>query len=741
MRAAAVLTIVALLASPGFAQADGSAPPPARTWFPFSEAKERAAAETRLILALTAFDKAVTDRWLLKLGRFATIQEAVGRMVLARREPSEVARRRPREKGRLVLYDPGGEWIAEVPGAFTDEPLAVRSLLKLESETAAFLRAARMRSEGQPIEALIGSAHALLRAELAGPANARFTEAEQLALREGKAELVDAARMGAILSGPEAHRAELLEEFGVGRGSPAVRAAALVHAGNIRQKEGRSADAIRDYRSASLLAPADSDPAGRARAALISLGEEDADPDKAAASLRILPPPTAVLFGRTAFTALAPPDTHHVEFFLDGSRVGSSRLPPYRLLVDLGEVPRSRTLRAVAMDANGRVLDESALVLNNLASDLTVAFVRPRDWTIESEAELELSARVPPGRRLQSIEVFWNDRRLAELTHPPYRTTLRLPSRNEQGVVRALARDSSGMTAEDARLVNGAGEEVRVDAVQVYAMVEDSAGRPIEGLSRKDLRVEEDGRSVDASVSSTRDEPITLCLAVDVSSSMHDIAVEVLESAGRFTKSALKPGDRAAVVLFAEAPILVQPPTSELGNIERSILEAKWGGDTALWDSMLFSLEQLATVRGKRALVVFTDLGDTSSRAGRETVVRRARSLGIPVYIVAAGDTSAAFRSRSATAIGRMPATVTGGVLQWLNLIESQFLATGGGLTQLTGRNVEAVFAKVRDDLRGQYLLSWVSPSRKAPGEARAIRVRSSRKGAAVRTITSWVPQ
>ena len=55
-----------------------------------------------------------------------------------------------------------------------------------------------------------------------------------------------------------------------------------------------------------------------------------------------------------------------VEFYLEDRLVVSRTRPPYSVEIDLGEVPRRQTVRAVGYDSNGRVIDEDATVKSTL---------------------------------------------------------------------------------------------------------------------------------------------------------------------------------------------------------------------------------------------------------------------------------------------------------------------------------------------------------------------------------------
>src|SRR6185503_8600630 len=102
-------------------------------------------------------------------------------------------------------------------------------------------------------------------------------------------------------------------------------------------------------------------------------------------------------------------------------------------------------------------LGEDSATLNERSNALAVEIVAPRESGIESKTVIEVQPHVPEGGRLEAIEVYWNEEKLATLTAPPFRHELTLPSKSAFGYIRAVARDATGATAEDAKVLNGEG--------------------------------------------------------------------------------------------------------------------------------------------------------------------------------------------------------------------------------------------------------------------------------------------
>jgi Ca-activated chloride channel family protein len=430
-----------------------------------------------------------------------------------------------------------------------------------------------------------------------------------------------------------------------------------------------------------------------------------------------------VMVGKIEVSASAPPNAARVEFYLDGARVAEDASPPFAATIALGSAPREHTIKAVAFDAQNLVRGEESATINEIVDALSVRVLAPP--SIESHATVVVVPRAPAGATVESVEVYWSDRKLATLTAPPYSYELTLPSRNAVGYVRAVARDSTGATAEDVRMVNapGAAEEVRVDLVQVYAVVQERGGRNVEGLTARDFVGKEDGVPVNVELRGTPNDPIAVGFALDTSGSMRPLMVDVAEDAAQFVNGSLAAGDRAFVVAFDDRPHLVQPLTEDLKHVTASILDAGAGGGTSIWDSLIVSLQQLRPVQGKRALLLFTDGADTTSSASADTALAVAREVGVPVYV---------FLMRSS------------GASHAANILRLEKIANDtGGATFKSPRKADLprLFAQIRDDTRGEYLLSYTSKSERPRTKMRSISVAVPGRDVVVRAMSGYYPR
>jgi Ca-activated chloride channel family protein len=113
----------------------------------------------------------------------------------------------------------------------------------------------------------------------------------------------------------------------------------------------------------------------------------------------------------------------------------------------------------------------------------------------------------------------------------------------------------------------------------------------------------------------------------------------VHQAAVGFLKT-LRPGDRGAVVTFADSVSVVQPLTADRALLETAVRGTVARGSTALNNAIYISLRQFGksarqdgNVR-RQAIVVLSDGEDTSSLVSFDDVLALARKTGVNVYTV-----------------------------------------------------------------------------------------------------------
>ncbi len=269
-----------------------------------------------------------------------------------------------------------------------------------------------------------------------------------------------------------------------------------------------------------------------------------------------------------------------------------------------------------------------------------------------------------------------------------------------------------------------------LDAVNVTVAVRDEKGRLVSDLGRDDFTVWEDGRRQQVQVFARAYEPgqdetlaLDLGMLLDTSESMLKELRLSQEAAVRFLDAV--PRARELVTVFFSDDIRVSRYDSESqqGLIER-ILDAKGGGNTALYDAIAVYLSRIQDSSGRKILVLFTDGDDVGSRTTVTDVMELVRMSSVTVYPIA--FTGSLQPSRS---------------LQPRAFLQALAEASGGRVFQpVSSRDLPDIYEKILDELRAQYVLGFTSDRAGGDGKFRKLKVDVKAKGLKARHRAGYYP-
>lgn len=443
-------------------------------------------------------------------------------------------------------------------------------------------------------------------------------------------------------------------------------------------------------------------------------------------SIRLIPLGHGFFTGRQRFETFVTGDAiASVEFFVGDQKVMSKREPPYTLELELGEIPRLRTIRVVGRDGNGKVIAGDELVVNGGSNPFRVRIVSPRvSQGLSGETRVEVEVRVPDEYSIEKVELFLDEERIAVGYESPLIQTIEIPSSSATRYLRAVATidDELGSTAEDVVLLNAPDllEEVDVRLVELPTTV--MRGREaVDDLTAAAFTVLDEGVPVTIDkFDYVRDLPLSVGVAIDSSGSMRPRMNEALKTGARFFQRVLKPGDRAFLLAFNDEPQLIQGWTDSLASLTAGLASLDAEEMTALHDAVIHSLYNFQGLRGQKALIVISDGQDTASQFHFDLVVEYARRTGIPIYTIGLGIRRNDVETRAK--LNRL-ASETGA--------ESYFIETASGL----GR----IFDEIELELRSQYILGFYpSAEARESGKWRSVEVEVD--GASAKTVRGYYP-
>ena len=154
-----------------------------------------------------------------------------------------------------------------------------------------------------------------------------------------------------------------------------------------------------------------------------------------------------------------------------------------------------------------------------------------------------------------------------------------------------------------------------IQLINVSATVTDARGRFVDGLTKDDFRVYEDGEPVEITQFDNERVPVSLGIALDTSGSMDGRKMEAARNAlDRFLYDLLGPGDEFFLYRFDYTPALLQDWTTSPDRLSRAIRDIRPRGGTALYDAVAEAVPHVAEGRHrKKALLVISDGNDTNS--------------------------------------------------------------------------------------------------------------------------------
>lgn len=160
------------------------------------------------------------------------------------------------------------------------------------------------------------------------------------------------------------------------------------------------------------------------------------------------------------------------------------------------------------------------------------------------------------------------------------------------------------------------GEVLTVDTnlVTIPVKVSDRNNRFIANLKKEDFKIFEDDAEQEITYFSNEEQPFTVALVLDMSYSSAFKISEIQAAANAFIAQ-LRPSDKVMVVSFAEEVNVLSEPTSDRDQLRSAIRQTEVASGTSLYEAVDFVIKKrFARIEGRKAIVLFTDGVDTTSR-------------------------------------------------------------------------------------------------------------------------------
>ncbi len=277
--------------------------------------------------------------------------------------------------------------------------------------------------------------------------------------------------------------------------------------------------------------------------------------------------------------------------------------------------------------------------------------------------------------------------------------------------------------------------KLQVNLVDLFFTVKDKSGNLVPHLTKNDCTIQEDKQPQTwKNFTAETDLPLTLGILLDTSGSQENVLPLEQQAGAQFLEHVLRKKDEAFLLSFDVNVDLLQDFTNSPRMLAHAMDKAQIntaGGNggagipgagggtiptigapkgTLLYDAIyLAANEKLNQESGRKAMIILTDGEDQGSKTKIGEAVAAAQRSNAIIYVILIADT------------GFYGGFGYGGYSAAKRLSED----TGGRLINVgnNGKKLEAAFQQIEDELRTQYVGTYVPTNTKLDGTFRHIGV------------------
>jgi Ca-activated chloride channel homolog len=207
-----------------------------------------------------------------------------------------------------------------------------------------------------------------------------------------------------------------------------------------------------------------------------------------------------------------------------------------------------------------------------------------------------------------SASLFAQSRPQIKINDEPTKANKRPPATPTPTPTEEVSQNVEPTVADDGEVI-----KVETNLVSIPVKVFDRNNRFVAGLLKEDFQVFEDGKLQQIEYFGNLEEPFTVALVLDMSPSTVFKTSEIQNAAIAFTAQ-LRPKDKVMVVSFDAIVHPLCNPTTDRSISRSAIKTTSVQQGTSLYEAIDYTMEKLKTVQGRKAIILFTDGVDTTSR-------------------------------------------------------------------------------------------------------------------------------
>ncbi|MGE0128260.1 MAG: VWA domain-containing protein [Blastocatellales bacterium] len=170
------------------------------------------------------------------------------------------------------------------------------------------------------------------------------------------------------------------------------------------------------------------------------------------------------------------------------------------------------------------------------------------------------------------------------------------------------------------------------DLVTVPVIASDRADVYVPDLAKEEFTIHEDGVKQEIEFFAAVRTPFNVVLMLDTSASTQEKLGQIQRAAKMFVEQ-LQPADRVKVISFDDGIYELVEFTSDRSELRKAIDSTRPGQGTKLYDAVRVALGDLARVKGRKAIVIFTDGVDWRSDSTKyDDNIRQLEESSVIVY-------------------------------------------------------------------------------------------------------------
>lgn len=303
-------------------------------------------------------------------------------------------------------------------------------------------------------------------------------------------------------------------------------------------------------------------------------------------------------------------------------------------------------------------------------------------------------------------------------------------------------RPNAEKLADDEEVVS-----VETNVTIVPVSVRDKSGRFVPNLKRENFRVAEDGVEQQIEFFEGTNVPFTIVMLLDISESTVSSFSDIQKSAVAFIEQ-LKPQDKVVLVPFNKYIYQRTEPTNDRELLKKEIYKMEQGGGTSVYDALDFTYDLLAKIAGRKAVVLFSDGVDTTSRATYNETLDRSKETDALIYTIRYETMKPAIKAtmsqnpndslmRIVTAKGEDMKTAYARATVYLKFLTDN----SGGRYFLADspENLTKTFQSIAEELRQQYSVGYYPKNESTDNKTRKIKVTVDVSDAKIKARKNYV--